>query len=77
MGEIKPKQFSGALGTWRMDASARKAFLAAYERRVTTQFTHPIFGYSVTWRRAMEIQARQVLGVLDGSQASYRGIRMR
>jgi CRISP-associated protein Cas1 len=31
----------------------------------------------VTWRRAMEIQARMVLGVIDGTQHSYKSIRIR
>ena len=49
----------------------------AYERRVATEFTHPTFGYKVTWRRAMEIQARLVLGVVDGTQPDYRGVTVR
>lgn len=76
-GEVQPRQFSGTLGTWRMNDTARKSLVAAYERRMSTEFRHPIFGYSVTWRRALEVQARQVLGVLDGSQPTYRGIRVR
>ena len=42
-----------------------------------TEFRHPLFGYRVTWRRAMEIQARLVLGVIDGTQGSYKGIAIR
>jgi CRISPR-associated protein Cas1 len=51
--------------------------ITGYERRVKTKFRHPVFGYQVSWRRAMEIQARMVLGVLDGSQERYVGIRVR
>ena len=51
--------------------------IRAYERRVMTEFRHPMFGYQVTWRRAMEIQARLVLGVIDGTQGSYKGIATR
>lgn len=76
-GEIKQEQFSERLGTWRMDDKARKALISAYERRMSTEFRHPIFDYSVTWRRALEVQARQILGVLDGSQSHYRGVRVR
>jgi len=60
-----------------MRPHARAALIAAYERRVTMEFRHPTFGYQVTWRRAMEIQARLVLGVLDGTQPSYTGITIR
>ena len=31
----------------------------------------------MTWRRAMEIQARLVLGVIDGTQGAYKGIATR
>ena len=55
----------------------RKQLIAAYERRVGMEFRHPTFGYSVTWRRAMEIQARLILGVVDGTQPRYRSIRIR
>ena len=39
----------------RIGERGRKALIAGYERRVTGTFRHPIFGYDVTWRRAMEI----------------------
>ena len=76
-GEIKMIDFSDVLGVTRLRPGGRKALIAAYERRATNRFHHPTFGYEVTWRRAMEIQARLVLGVIDGTQASYRGIATR
>lgn len=76
-GELKARSFSTVAGSCRLRDDARVALVAAYERRVMTQFKHPLFGYRVTWRRAMEIQARLVLGVLDGTQSSYKGIATR
>lgn len=76
-GEIKPSQFTEVLDSVRMKDTARKTLISAYERRVTTEIRHPIFGYSATWRRCIEIQARQILGVLDGSQSVYKGIHVR
>jgi CRISP-associated protein Cas1 len=76
-GELKAASFSMVTGSARLRDRARSSLIAAYERRVTTQFRHPMFGYQVTWRRAMEIQARLVLGVLDGTQPDYRGIPTR
>ena len=75
--EVRERDFADLKGSVRLLDPGRKALIAAYERRVTTEFTHPLFGYRVTWRRAMEIQARMVLGVLDGTQAKYIGIRVR
>ncbi|MDQ7911190.1 CRISPR-associated endonuclease Cas1 [Phytohabitans sp. ZYX-F-186] len=76
-GEIRARDFSTVLGTTRIGERGRKALIAGYERRVTGTFRHPIFGYDVTWRRAMEIQARLVLGVVDGTQPRYQGIKIR
>ena len=77
VGQVRPSQLRGPAGIGRLNAEARKAMIAAYEHRMRTEFGHPTFGYQVTWRRALEIQARLVLGVLDGSQPDYRGIRTR
>lgn len=76
-GELTRAMFSPAFGDARLRDSGRKAIVSAYERRVRTEFRHPVFKYAVTWRRAMEIQARMVLGVIDGTQERYVGIRVR
>lgn len=76
-GEVRPDDFDDRLGSVRLNDRARKALIAGYERRVQTEFRHPVFGYQVSWRRAMEVQARQVLGYLDGSQPRYVGVRVR
>ncbi len=76
-GELSASDFFEASGSTRLRPGGRKALVAAYERRVLTEFTHPLFRYKVTWRRAMEIQSRLVLGVIDGTQARYRGITTR
>jgi CRISPR-associated protein Cas1 len=76
-GELTPAMYTRVLGEARLRDSGRRALVAAYERRVQTEFKHPVFGYRVTWRRAMEVQARMVLGVLDGSQDRYIGVRVR
>lgn len=76
-GELKPHDFSTTLGSFSLRQSGRRSLLAAYERRVQTEFQHPTFQYRVTWRRAMEIQARLILGVIDGTQPGYVGIRVR
>lgn len=75
--ELKLTDFDQRLGSVRIRDSARQAIIRAYERRIQTEFRHPIFDYRVTWRRAIEVQARQVLGVLDGSQPGYKGIAIR
>ena len=76
-GEVKVRDFTSVTGSTRLRDDGRAALIRAYERRVMTEFRHPLFGYQVTWRRAMEIQARLVLGVIDGTQGSYKGIATR
>jgi CRISPR-associated protein Cas1 len=53
-GELKACDFCDATGSTQLRPGGRAALIAAYERRVTTSFQHPTFGYHVTWRRAME-----------------------
>lgn len=76
-GELRPEHFTEALGSTRFRDQGRRALIAAFERRITTEFQHPVFGYRVTWRRAIEVQARMILGVIDGSQSAYIGVRTR
>lgn len=76
-GELSTSDFTSVLGITILRPGGKKALIAAYERRASGTFRHPTFDYTVTWRRAMEIQARLVLGVLDGTQLCYRGIRVR
>ncbi|WP_230198238.1 CRISPR-associated endonuclease Cas1 [Flaviflexus massiliensis] len=76
-GEISADRFHHIDGAYRLDDVSRKALIAAFERRVATEFRHPVFGYQVSWRRAMEIQARMVLGYLDGTQSQYIGVKIR
>lgn len=76
-GELQRHDFTTTLGSTGLREKGRKALIAAYERRVAGSFRHPVFGYELTWRRAMEVQARLILGVLDGSMPRYIGIRTR
>jgi len=76
-GELGRAEFQVNLDGVTLTERGRKALISAYERRVSGEFAHPTFGYRVTWRRAMEVQARLVLGVLDGTQSGYVGIRVR
>ncbi|MBI3466785.1 MAG: CRISPR-associated endonuclease Cas1, partial [Planctomycetes bacterium] len=49
----------------------RRAFFRAYEQRVDTLVTHPLFGYRVNYRRVLEIQARLLARVLTGELNRY------
>lgn len=49
----------------------RKAFFRAYEQRMDTLVTHPLFGYRVNYRRILEIQARLLARLLTGEVEDY------
>lgn len=49
----------------------RKGFFRAYELRMDTMATHPLFDYRVSYRRLLEIQARLLARVLEGEISEY------
>ncbi|MGA9381897.1 MAG: type I-D CRISPR-associated endonuclease Cas1d [Phormidium sp.] len=56
--EIQPDDFTESLGAYRLNDDGRKRFLQAFERKMNDEFTHPVFDYRCTYRRAIELQAR-------------------
>jgi CRISP-associated protein Cas1 len=51
--------------------AGRKGFYRAYELRMDTMVTHPLFDYRVTYRRLLEVQARVLARVLEGEIGEY------
>jgi CRISPR-associated protein Cas1 len=60
-----------------LDSEGRKKFFRAWERRMSEEITHPIFGYRVSYRRVLEMQARLLARCLLGEIAEYPGFRTR
>ena len=42
---------------WLSDLGRREA-IELFERRMDSVWKHPVLGYSLTWRRAIELEAR-------------------
>jgi len=59
-------------GSVGLTASGRRAVIAAFERRMTTELLHPTFGYRVVYRRALELQARLLAAAVVGEVPEYR-----
>jgi len=57
-GEVRPADFIRAGNSVNLTAEGRKRFIAAFERRLGQEVTHPLFGYRVSYRRLLEVQAR-------------------
>lgn len=51
--------------------AARRRITDAYERRMDHTVTHPLFGYTVSYRRVLELQARLLTRVLLGELTEY------
>ena len=54
-----------------LTAEGRKAFYRAYEGRMDTLVTHPLFDYRLSYRRMLEMQARLLGKYLEGSIPEY------
>jgi len=57
-GEVGAGDFVRRAGAVALTPSGRKATIAAFERRLDQEITHPVFGYRVSYRRLFEVQAR-------------------
>lgn len=51
--------------------AGRKKFFQTYEQRMSALLTHPVFDYKVSYRRALELQARILAKVLTGEIPEY------
>ena len=57
-GEVRPADFITAGGGVALTSEGRKRFLGVIERRLGQEVTHPLFGYRISYRRTLEVQAR-------------------
>lgn len=70
-GEVKGSDFTVRAGGVALTRPGKKAVLAAYERRLGSEVRHPTFGYSITYRRVLEVQTRVLAAHLLGEIDEY------
>ncbi|HZT36493.1 MAG TPA: CRISPR-associated endonuclease Cas1 [Bryobacteraceae bacterium] len=70
-GMVRPKDFVRAGPSVALTGEGRKAFFRAYELKMDTLITHPLFEYRVSYRRLLEIQARLLARYLEGEIPDY------
>jgi CRISPR-associated protein Cas1 len=68
---ITEKDFVRAGQAVNLTAPGRKRFFQMYEQRMSSLITHPLFDYKVSYRRALELQARLLAKTLTGEIAEY------
>lgn len=68
---IGPTDFVRAGDAVNLSAPGRKRFFTAYEQRMNATIVHPVFDYQVSYRRALELQARLLAKALTGEIEQY------
>ena len=75
--EVTADDFVRAAGAVALGERGRKAFLAAYERRLAQEVTHPRYGYTLSYRRVLAVQARLLARAVQGELPAYPSFRTR
>jgi CRISPR-associated exonuclease Cas4/CRISPR-associated protein Cas1 len=70
-GELAPDDFVTTAGGCNLKPKGRRALITAYERRLDQETTHPVFGYQVSTRRLIQVQARLFARWLLGEIPDY------
>ncbi len=70
-GEVKENDFMLNGPSCALKSGGRKAVISAFERRMDQETTHPFFGYRVSMRRLIEVQARLLIRYFQGEISTY------
>jgi CRISPR-associated protein Cas1 len=63
-------------GAVLLSDDARTRYFRAYEQRVASRVLYPPSGERTSYRRCLELQARQLARVVLGKRARFRAFRM-
>ena len=75
--ELKESSFIQRAGAVSLTQDGRKTVIRAMERRLDSTVKHPLFGYSISYRRVLEVQARLLGRFLMGDLKRYPVFRTR
>lgn len=70
-GELSEKDFVRRGVGVSMTPKGKRTVVSGYERRMSSEITHPIFGYKVSYRRVLEVQTRLLARVISGEIEEY------
>ena len=68
---VTPADFVRTGKAVALSPGGRRSFFQAYESRMDTLVTHPNFGYRLSYRRLLEVQARVLARVISGELSEY------
>lgn len=69
--ELSKKDFIKTGAGVSLTPEGKKTVVGGHERRMETEITHPLFGYKVSYRRVLEVQARLLARVISGEIKEY------
>lgn len=69
--EISEGDFIKRGNAFSLLPGGRRKVIAAFERRLESLVTHPVFGYKVSYRRVLEVQARLLGRCITGEIKEY------
>lgn len=70
-GELKPDDFMQTATGCNLSDTGRKRLIATFERRLDQEVRHPVFGYTLSLRRMLHVQARLLVRHLLGEIPDY------
>ena len=70
-GEVTVDDFVVAVTGTALTSAGRRRFVGAFERRLSQETTHPIFGYRLSMRRLLAMQTRLLTRHLLGELPNY------
>jgi len=70
-GEVQERHFQRRSGGVVLTQDGRRKVIRGYERRLDTTVTHPEFGYKISYRRVLDVQARIAAAVMIGEIEKY------
>ena len=76
-GEVDARGFVDTGQAVAMASHARRALISAYERRISEEIAHPLFGYRITYRQVLAVQARLLARALTGELPTMASFRTR
>ncbi len=76
-GMLGPSDFVRRGPACTLGEEGRRRVVAAFEERLEALVRHPLFGYSVSYRRIVAVQARLLARAIAGELAEYRSCTTR
>jgi CRISP-associated protein Cas1 len=74
---LTAQDFTDGADGVRLSDAARRRFIEALEARLEAEVHHPVSRERVSYRRCLELQARQVVQVVRGERRDYTPILAR